>query len=156
MIREWIPNRELNTTVEILGDPRGNVEAIEFKGGIRPWSGEYRLGASIEIEEYLAGERTSFTTGCVEGRIDRITGPFRRSAMRKAMEIPYGQTVAYSELAESMGSRAWRAVGSAMARNPVAIIVPCHRVVAKHGIGGFGGDVGLKRRLLVLEGADLP
>jgi methylated-DNA-[protein]-cysteine S-methyltransferase len=43
-----------------------------------------------------------------------------------------------------------------MARNPVAIVVPCHRVVAKQGIGGFGGDVGLKRRLLELEGATLP
>jgi methylated-DNA-[protein]-cysteine S-methyltransferase len=72
------------------------------------------------------------------------------------MEIPYGQTISYSGLAESMSSRAWRAVGHAMSINPIPILVPCHRVVGKHGLGGFGGHVWLKRKLLELESAKLP
>jgi O-6-methylguanine DNA methyltransferase len=155
-IHEWIPSKKLDTTIEVLADGEGNVETIEFTNGVRRFRGSYQLPVSSEILEYLEGKRRVFSPGCVDARIEKITGPFHRSALRKAMEIPYGSTVAYSELADSLNSRAWRAVGSAMARNPVPIIVPCHRVVAKHGIGGFGGNVGLKRRLLNLEGADLP
>jgi methylated-DNA-[protein]-cysteine S-methyltransferase len=156
MIREWIPSKRLDTTVEIWGDIEGNVDSIKFSDGVRRFRGSYELPASAEILEYLEGRRTDFSPGCVDARINRIGGPFHRKVLRKAMEISYGNTVAYSRLAESLDSRAWRAVGSAMARNPVPIIVPCHRVVAKNGIGGFGGNVGLKRRLLALEGADQP
>jgi O-6-methylguanine DNA methyltransferase len=155
-IHEWIPSKRLDTTIEIWGDKEGNVDSLEFTNGIRRFGGSYRLLASREIREYLGGERKVFSPGCVDARIEKIRGPFHRSVLRKAMQIPYGSTVAYSELADSLDSRAWRAVGSAMARNPVPIIVPCHRVVAKHGIGGFGGNVELKRRLLDLEGAYLP
>jgi methylated-DNA-[protein]-cysteine S-methyltransferase len=67
--------------------------------------------------------------------------------------IPYGETVTYGELAALAGNpRAARAVGGACGRNPVLIIVPCHRVVASHGLGGFGGGLDLKQRLLHLEG----
>jgi methylated-DNA-[protein]-cysteine S-methyltransferase len=155
-IHEWIPSKRLDTTIEIWGDGKGSLDSIEFTNGVRRFRGSYRLPASCEIIEYLEGRRKVFSPECVDTRIGKIRGPFHRTVLRKAMEIPYGNTIAYSELADSLDSRAWRAVGSAMARNPVPIIVPCHRVVAKHGIGGFGGNVELKRRLLELEGADLP
>ncbi|MBU7004860.1 MAG: methylated-DNA--[protein]-cysteine S-methyltransferase [Theionarchaea archaeon] len=155
-IHEWIPSKRLETTIGIWADGEGNVETIEFTSGYRRFRGSYRLPVSSEILEYLEGKRKVFSPECVDVRIEKIRGHFHRNVLRKAMEIPYGSTVAYSELADSLDSRAWRAVGSAMARNPVPIVVPCHRVVAKHGIGGFGGNVELKRRLLELEGADLP
>ena len=156
-LHEWVPSKRLNATVEIWGDQGGMIEAIEFNAGTRPWRGPYKLPVAGEILEYLKGERSRFSQlGGARTRINRVPGPFHRAALFEAMRIPYGETVAYSELAESLGSRAWRAVGSAMARNPVPIIVPCHRVVAKHGIGGFGGNVELKRRLLELEGAPIP
>lgn len=72
-------------------------------------------------------------------------------------QIPYGETRSYSELAYTVGSGP-RAIGRACGRNPIAIVVPCHRVLAKGGLGGYSGGQGLstKRRLLALEGAALP
>jgi methylated-DNA-[protein]-cysteine S-methyltransferase len=67
--------------------------------------------------------------------------------------IPYGETRSYGDLAEAVGS-APRAVGGACGRNPIPIVIPCHRVLAKTGLGGYSGEGGLatKRRLLALEG----
>lgn len=79
--------------------------------------------------------------------------PFQLAAWKELMNIPYGETITYGEQAGRMGRpKACRAVGGANGRNPVAIIVPCHRVVAANGkIGGFGGGLGIKRKLLALE-----
>jgi methylated-DNA-[protein]-cysteine S-methyltransferase len=67
--------------------------------------------------------------------------------------IPYGSTATYREVAERVGSpSAARAVGAACAANPIPLIVPCHRVVAAAGLGGYGGGPALKRKLLELEG----
>ncbi len=158
MIHEWIPSEALRSTVEIWGRPDGWIEGIGITPEeLKPWRGSYELPASREIREYLEGERRSFShLDLVRARIGRISGPFYRATLLRAMEIPYGETMAYSDLAEAQNSKAWRAVGSAMAGNPIPIIVPCHRVVAKHGLGGFGGHVWLKRKLLELEGADIP
>ncbi len=77
---------------------------------------------------------------------------FRMRVWRRARRIPYGRTETYSSLALAAGSPgAARAAGSAMAANPFPIIVPCHRVVAARGMGGFSGGMHLKRRLLDLE-----
>lgn len=77
---------------------------------------------------------------------------FRARVWRRARRIPYGRTETYSSLARAAGSPgAARAAGSAMAANPFPIIVPCHRVVAASGMGGFSGGLHLKRRLLDLE-----
>jgi methylated-DNA-[protein]-cysteine S-methyltransferase len=79
--------------------------------------------------------------------------PFVHAVHSLMARIPYGETVAYGELAALAGNpRAARAVGGACGRNPVLIIVPCHRVVASHGLGGFGGGLDLKKQLLHLEG----
>jgi methylated-DNA-[protein]-cysteine S-methyltransferase len=107
--------------------------------------------AEREIQEYLAGRRREFTV-----QVD-LTGlpPFHQKVLRALCRVPCGSTVTYGELAAQVGSpRAARAVGQVMARNPVPVVVPCHRVVASGGgLGGFGGGPDLKRRLLALEGA---
>ena len=108
--------------------------------------------AEREIRAYCAGRLREFTVP-----ID-LSGvpPFHRKVLAAARRIPYGRTVTYGELARRAGSpRAARAVGQAMAHNPVALLVPCHRVVAAGGgLGGFGGGLALKRRLLALEGVE--
>jgi len=81
--------------------------------------------------------------------------PFQRAVWQATRDIPYGQTRSYGRLAARVGRpRAARAVGQAMAANPWPIIVPCHRVVSSDGrLGGYGGGLDMKERLLLLEGA---
>jgi len=81
--------------------------------------------------------------------------PFERRVWQAMRQIPYGQTRSYGELAMEVGS-APRAIGRACGRNPIPIIIPCHRVLARNGLGGYSGGSGLatKRRLLELERAD--
>ena len=72
-------------------------------------------------------------------------------------EIPYGKVMTYGALARRVGRPgAARAVGAANGANPIAIIIPCHRVVAANGIGGYAGGLDIKRKLLALEGVPLP
>jgi methylated-DNA-[protein]-cysteine S-methyltransferase len=109
--------------------------------------------AQRQIRQYCAGRRRRFTV-----TID-LSGvpPFHRKVLAAARRIPYGRTVTYGELARRAGSpRAARAAGQAMAHNPVPLIVPCHRVVASGGLGGFGGGLALKRLLLALEAQPQP
>lgn len=105
--------------------------------------------AEREIREYLAGRRRRFT---VPADLSAAT-PFHRKVLAALARVPYGRTVTYGQLAARAGRpRAARAVGQAMANNPVPLIFPCHRVVAAGGgLGGFGGGLDLKRRLLALE-----
>jgi len=103
---------------------------------------------SRELEEYGAGERTQFTfTIAPEGTA------FDRRVWQAVQAIPYGQTKTYGEIAAGIGKPgAARAVGTANGRNPVPPVIPCHRVVAAGGkLGGYGGGLPLKRRLLDME-----
>ena len=103
-----------------------------------------------ELTEYFAGERTVF-----EVPIDRrARRGFRGEVLDALEQVRFGETVTYGQLAQRSGRpRAARAVGSAMATNPIAVVVPCHRVVpATGGIGHFGGGAEAKRTLLRLEG----
>lgn len=158
MMKEWIPAENLNCTVEVQGEPEGWVERVDLlPGRLEPWDGRYEHWASREILEYVRGERRSFShEDRILERVARIAGSYHRATLLRTMKIPYGQTMAYSDVAASLGSRAWRATGTALANNPIPILVPCHRVTAKHGIGGFGECVWLKRRMLELEGAKVP
>ena len=110
---------------------------------------EQIAGLADDLRRYLAGERVSFG---VRLDLSDVTDWQRRVLMRCA-EIPYGVLITYGELAEAAGSPgAARAVGQAMARNPVPIVVPCHRVVAACGkLGGFTAGLEWKRRLLRIE-----
>lgn len=102
-----------------------------------------------QLDEYLAGRRR-----CFDVAVDlRDLAPFNRRALEATMAIPYGETATYGELAAQLGHPgAARAVGNALSRCPVSIVVPCHRVVrASDGLSGWGADVAEKRRLLALE-----
>lgn len=104
--------------------------------------------ARRELEEYFAGRRRQFSVPVAM----RGTA-FQRRAWRELGRIGYGTVATYRQQAMRMGLPGGaRAVGSANARNPVAIIVPCHRVVARDGLGGYGGGLDRKRWLLALEG----
>jgi methylated-DNA-[protein]-cysteine S-methyltransferase len=101
------------------------------------------------LKEYYRGRKVAFPD-----KLD-LTGAtsFQRAVWTAAQRIPYGETRSYRWVAERIGKpQAARAVGQALGRNPLAIIVPCHRVVASDGgLGGFGGGLEMKRRLLQRE-----
>ncbi|HHY17497.1 MAG TPA: methylated-DNA--[protein]-cysteine S-methyltransferase [Firmicutes bacterium] len=101
-----------------------------------------------ELDTYFTGQLRTFTVPV------RLSGtPFQQAVWQAMKNIRYGETKTYRELALAAGSpKAARAVGNACAANPVAIIVPCHRVLAQSGLGGFGGGLDTKRWLLNLEG----
>jgi methylated-DNA-[protein]-cysteine S-methyltransferase len=101
-----------------------------------------------QLSEYFAGQRSSFDLPL---RLDGT--PFQRRVWRALRDIAYGQTMSYGELARRIGQpSAARAVGLANGRNPIAVIVPCHRVVGANGtLTGYGGGVERKRFLLDLE-----
>ena len=103
-----------------------------------------------QLDEYFAGERTEF-----DFPLRLAGGPFELRVWELLRAIPYGTTATYGELAARLGApeRA-RAVGAANGRNPIAIVVPCHRVIGAGGkLVGYGGGLDTKRALLELEGA---
>jgi methylated-DNA-[protein]-cysteine S-methyltransferase len=105
--------------------------------------------AARQLLEYAGGERQQFVLD-----LD-LTGvePTHRRVLQTLREIaPFGTTVTYGELGRFAGVDDPREVGVLMARNPLPLVVPCHRVVAADGLGGYGGGLGLKRLLLELEG----
>jgi methylated-DNA-[protein]-cysteine S-methyltransferase len=104
--------------------------------------------AAAQLNEYFVGKRKTFDLPL------ELNGTyFQRSAWNALLAIPYGETRSYKEIAEYIGNpRACRAVGMANHRNPLAIIVPCHRVVEHGGgLGGYAGGLDVKRYLLDLE-----
>jgi len=103
-----------------------------------------------ELEEYFAGRRRNFSF-----QLDLRGTEFQLACWRALLAIPYGETRTYADIARAIGKpRAFRAVGMANNRNPVAIVVPCHRVIASDGtLCGYGGGLEVKRKLLALEGA---
>lgn len=104
--------------------------------------------AREQLEEYFRGERTAFSIPVRWHGTD-----FQQSVWREIARIPHGQTITYSELARRAGKPdAIRAAGTATGRNPIGIIIPCHRVVGKNGsFGGYAGGLERKRRLLDLD-----
>ena len=103
-----------------------------------------------ELEEYFAGARREFSFP-----LDLRGTDFQLACWHALLAIPYGETRSYGDIARAVGKpAAFRAVGMANNRNPVAIVVPCHRVIASNGtLCGYGGGLDVKRKLLELEGA---
>jgi O-6-methylguanine DNA methyltransferase len=103
-----------------------------------------------ELKEYFAGRRKEFSFP-----LDLRGTEFQKRCWRALLKIPYGKTRSYADIARAVGSpRSFRAVGQANHQNPIAIVVPCHRVITSDGkLGGYGGGLAMKEKLLRLEGA---
>jgi methylated-DNA-[protein]-cysteine S-methyltransferase len=119
---------------------RLNFEAVEQVAPIGP--------VQSQLDEYLAGVRRSFTLP-----LDlSLASPFGRRVLRELSKVPFGELTTYGTLAKQVRSFP-RAIGGAVGRNPIPIVIPCHRVVAAGGsIGGFSGGLERKYILLGLEG----
>ena len=101
-----------------------------------------------ELIDYMEGKRKEFTMP-----LDLHGTPFQQSVWKALQEIPFGQTVSYSDIAERIQNpKSVRAVGAAIGANPLLITVPCHRVIGKNGnLTGFRGGLEMKKQLLALE-----
>ncbi len=101
-----------------------------------------------QLQEYFTGKRTTFDL-----ELDPVGTAFQKRVWKLLLQIPFGQTRSYGALAQQLGQpTASRAVGMANARNPIAIIVPCHRVIGTSGkLTGYAGGLDMKERLLAFE-----
>jgi O-6-methylguanine DNA methyltransferase len=106
-----------------------------------------------ELNDYFAGERREFSFP-----LDLRGTEFQLACWRALLKIPYGETRSYRDIAQAIGHpQAYRAVGRSNNRNPIAIVVPCHRVIASSGsLCGYGGGLDIKRKLLELEQGSFP
>ena len=124
-----------------------------FGGPASPgWNPALRRAAS-QLGQFLAGERRDFDLA-----LDLRGTPFQVGVWTQLRSIPFGETRSYGEVAIGIGRPgSFRAVGTATGRNPIPVVVPCHRVIGSNGrLVGYAGGLGLKRRLLELEGVDVP
>ncbi len=139
-----------------LHTPVGDITVFEEDGHIvsLDWgwvsnqdSSSTLLRAREQLESYFDGELTGFDLNLAP-----CGTPYRRSVWQALCDIPYGETRTYQQIAAKAGGSA-RSVGQANGRNPIPLIIPCHRVVAAQNIGGYSGGDGLttKRWLLALE-----
>ena len=134
-----LPQPSVHEVRQLLGD------SVSYA----TWSPHLFNDLVERLKVYFSGHRIIFPDKL---DLSRAT-PFQREVWEQTRLIPYGETRSYAWVAEQIKRpRAVRAVGQALGKNPLAIIVPCHRVVASHGkLGGFGGGVEMKRQLLQLE-----
>jgi methylated-DNA-[protein]-cysteine S-methyltransferase len=125
-----------------------NGAPAEPQPGWTPSSQGVVAEASRQLKEYFAGKRQDFDLPLQPEGTE-----FQKTVWRHLCEIPYGQTISYGELAKRVGNpKASRAVGAANGRNPLPIVVPCHRVIGASGrMTGFGGGIPVKEALLALE-----
>ncbi len=149
-------------SLRLLATDRGLCRVVlPGEQGVERWI-ERHLGSSVLVEgaavlreaaeqlrRYLSGEGRSFDLP-----LDIYGTAFQRAVWQALLEIPYGETRSYAQVAAAVGRpRAARAVGAANAANPLPLVIPCHRVVASGGsLGGYGGGLALKEALLRLEG----
>jgi methylated-DNA-[protein]-cysteine S-methyltransferase len=122
----------------------------DLPGDFEQWVEDESRCATVrmQLEEYFAGIRNRFDVELAPQGTE-----FQRAVWSALSDIPYGETVSYSDIARSIGrSNAVRAVGAANGANPIAIIVPCHRVIGRNGsLVGYGGGMEAKKTLLALE-----
>lgn len=145
--------------VQLPGEKSGQMNRFidrHFPGTVIKQGGQVNKEASRQLQAYFRGKLRKFTV-----KTDLRSSPFYRTVLSRVKSIPYGKTKTYGEIAVEIGkAQASRAVGGANASNPIPIVVPCHRVLARNGLGGYAGTsrrgLRLKRWLLELEGAKLP
>jgi methylated-DNA-[protein]-cysteine S-methyltransferase len=155
-MQHWYLNSPIGQLL-ISGNERA-IQSISFPQGSRarraPEAGSVEshggaLGAAAQqLREYFEGRRTE-----IELPLEPRGTAFQQSVWKRLLEIPYGQTISYGELARQVGNpKAARAVGAANGANPLPIVVPCHRVIGSGGsLTGFGGGLPVKEGLLELE-----
>ena len=154
MIYDMMPTDWAGTLV-LAGDAKG-LRHLNFVKGRHPLTvqTEWRRdrahfnGLKRQLAAYFAGALTQFDIALIpEGT------PFQMRVWSALLAIPYGRTVSYQDVADRIGCpTAVRAVGAANGRNPISIIIPCHRVIGKDGqLTGYGGGITVKRRLIQLE-----
>jgi len=139
-------------TLLLVGRPGvlSGLYVADHMGAPRPATGWERDDAALEpvrrqLLEYFAGERTAFDLD-----LETSGSPWQARVWAGLREIPYGATASYGQLARRLGApQAARAVGRANGTNPISIVIPCHRVVATTGLGGYGW--GLERKAWLLE-----
>jgi methylated-DNA-[protein]-cysteine S-methyltransferase len=159
-MRRWFDFSTPVGRLRLAGDEEG-LRSISFQNRFQPAElaeGWQRIRepfreAIVQLDAYFAGELRLFDLVLApEGT------PFQREVWSTLTTIPYGETLSYGELARRLGrSNASRAVGAANGRNPIPIIIPCHRVIGADGsLTGFGGGLEIKRRLLELERGGWP
>lgn len=150
--------------IGIAWNPRGivalNLPRPSRAMALRDLQNEYAFARVVarapekivrELHEYMEGQRRRFDLPLDWSAIQ----PFQRAVLQAANQIPFGETRSYGWIAKQIGKPgASRAVGQALGANPIPIILPCHRVIASNGgLGGYGGGLPLKIKLLRLEGA---
>jgi methylated-DNA-[protein]-cysteine S-methyltransferase len=144
-----LPQLSLHTPIGSLtvSEEDGAVVALDWGWGRDQTETDTLLRARAELHAYFDGALDRFTVP-----VNPAGTPYRRRVWQALQDIPYGATRSYAEIARVAGG-APRSVGQANARNPIPIIIPCHRVLASDGIGGYSGGDGLdtKRYLLALE-----
>lgn len=137
-LRVYLPNEEISK--QILQKKHPNENIIEDKSGFED--------VINQLGEYFDGKRKYFS---IKNRMD--IPPFYKIALAEVSKVPYGETASYSQIAQKLNNpKAARAVGSANARNPFPIIIPCHRIIANNGkLGGYAGGLKMKKYLLEFE-----
>jgi methylated-DNA-[protein]-cysteine S-methyltransferase len=163
--------KHMNLAYKNIDSPVGKLKLVATEKGLAAvlWENDkpsrVRLGEMVEDEkhpilieaerqlgEYFDGKRKTFSVA-----LDMKGTNFQRNVWKALLAIPFGETRSYGQLAEQVGnSKAARAVGAANGRNPISIIVPCHRVIGSSGkLTGFAGGLATKAHLLKLEEPDL-
>jgi O-6-methylguanine DNA methyltransferase len=144
----FVLSHEKGVTRIIFGE-RGFRNHIDGLNGASVTEGGAAADMAREIELYFDGQLSEFKTP-----IDVSEGtPFQNSVWMKLLDIPYGGTATYREIAEGVGRPgAARAVGNAVGANPIPIVIPCHRVLASNGLGGYSSGIDIKKVLLRVEG----
>jgi methylated-DNA-[protein]-cysteine S-methyltransferase len=143
----------------LLAATENGLRCVQFYKGKMPAPGkdevwtesrEHLRPYEMQLEAYFRGELREFTC-----KLDLIGTPFQKDCWQALLRIPYGKTCSYADIARAIGRpNAFRAVGQANHDNPLAIIVPCHRVLGVNGtLTGYGGGLSTKEKLLRLEGA---
>lgn len=139
-----------------IGEEDGSITDLCFgtckeTQNIRVYESDLLKKAALQLEEYLHGSRKEFDLPLAPKGTE-----FQKKDWQALRTIPYGKTATYGEIAKQIGCpKGARAVGLANNRNPISIIIPCHRVIGAGGkLVGYGGGLDIKKRLLQIEGAE--
>ncbi len=140
--------------ISISDDGNGNIDGVFLPNSNLPARDDIESPViketACQMDEFLAGKRIEFDVPIVVEGTD-----FQKRVLKAISEIPYGETASYKDLAEKVGHpKAYRAVGGVCNINPIPVIIPCHRVVATNGIGGFSDGLIIKKKLMDIEGIE--